>query len=148
MSPRSRPRVPLHIALVSAAALAFVSGCGSSSPAPEQPAVQETMQCVVADNNAVDGYTVVDDDFCDDDGDGHGGGGSFVFLSGHNSYPRGTRLNNSQFVRPPIRYNDSTGRQNAGLAPTGKVQSGQRTVSGAGIGKGSTGGNTGGSTGS
>jgi hypothetical protein len=141
MTARSRPRGVLNVALVSAAALAFMAGttgCGIDDDTQDAADVQETVQCVDANDN------VVDDDQCDDDGDGHGGGGFFVFMSGGRSYPPGTRLDRTQYSRPPVRFSDTAGRSAAGLAPTGKVASGSRTISSAGIGKGSTGGKSGG----
>lgn len=133
-------RGPIKLRLVAAATALVLAACGTT-PQPSnnsQPPVQNTSYCAVADADG-NGYTVVDDDMCDDDGDGHGGGGWFIFMDGHHSHSKGTRLTKSQ-VKNSIRWNDTAARQSAGLAPKGKVTTGQRTDSGAGLGRGTTNG--------
>ncbi len=139
MTNQSRPRGLLHIALVSAAALAFVTGAAGCSSS--DPDVQETVQCVDATD------TIVPDDYCDDDDHAHHGGGgyAFVFFNGGTRYPPGYHVPSGSYSRPKVGYKDSAGRSSAGLSPSGKAQTGQRSVGSAGIGKGSTGGDSGGS---
>lgn len=141
-------RGPIKLRLVAAATALVLAACGTT-PQPSnsaQPPIRSTSYCAVAaaDGN---GYTVVDDDACDDDGDGHGGGGWFIFTDGHNSHPKGSRLAKNQIKGSPIKWNDAIARQNAGLAPKGKVSTGHRTDSSAGLGKGSTNGSNKGSSG-
>lgn len=137
-------RGPIVAKLVTAAVLLWaMTGC--ASPAPPQPDLQETSYCTVPDADG-NGFTVVDDDMCDDDGDGHGGGGVFVLMDGHSSHSRGTHLAKSQIKGSPIPYNNQAARSSAGLPSTGKVSTGQRTTVRSGIGNGST-GNSGSSSG-
>lgn len=137
MTQRSR-RGPITCALVAAAVL--MAACGTSPKVnnDQPPPVQETSYCGYQDGDDF----VVDPDACDDDGDGHGHFGSYIFVSGHNSHPAGTRISKTQIKGTPIPWNNSTARQGAGLPPSGKVGTGQRTNSPAGIGSGNTGGNS------
>ncbi|HET9411257.1 MAG TPA: hypothetical protein VFO38_00170 [Candidatus Saccharimonadales bacterium] len=131
-------RGPIKLRLVAAATALVLAACGTTpQPSGDAQEVKSTSYCAVADADG-NGYTIVDDDMCDDDGDGHGGGGWFIFMDGHHSHGRGTHLTKSQIKGSPIKWNDSTARQSAGLAPKGKVATGQRTDSGAGLGKGAT----------
>lgn len=140
MTQRSR-RGPVTCGLVAAAAL--MAACGvSPQPTENPPPRPQTHYCGYEDG---DGY-VIDEDACDDDGDGHGHHGSIIYVGGHSNYGRGTRIPRSQIQGSPIPWNNSAARQSAGLPPSGKVSSGQHTTSNAGVGKGSTSGNTGGNS--
>ncbi|MEU4426290.1 hypothetical protein AB0F81_37185 [Actinoplanes sp. NPDC024001] len=82
-----------------------------------------------ADENGV----VVDEDYCDDDYDGGGGVGFFIWHSAayRAGYPVGYRLpaGGSKFA-----YNDAAARSKFGLPTTGKISNG--TVKTSVVGKG------------
>lgn len=163
MSPRSRPQGVLHVAAVTTAALAFMAGgCGattSSAPAAQtQPTDDEVVSCGYEgkDENGQDVWIVLPDDECDDDGNGHGGGGFIGVFSSRSNDPHrnsyttpGSRLPRAAvpLKGAPIRYNDAGARSAAGLPRTGKV-AGPRAIGNSGIGQGATGGKSGGSSGS
>ena len=95
----------------------------------------ETFYCADANGN------VVDEDYCDDDGNSGGGGVGFVplFFIWHSSsygtgYRPGTRLpaGGSRFA-----YNDRAARSSFGLPSTGRITNG--TVKTSVVGKGGSG---------
>lgn len=112
------------------AVLAF--GTASCGDDPDQVAY-----CVDQSNQ------VVDADYCDDDGDGHGG---FFFIntgSHLGGLGRGARLNGGNVIP----YTDTAARERAGLPARGSITGGKggfgTTVKGGGRGFGSFGGSHG-----
>lgn len=106
--------------------LAAASGCGLFGN--DQPEMEQvTFACITPDG------TVVDQDNCDDDGDGHGGS-FFIFSgSGHHNYPPGSKVPSGG---QRVAYNDGPGRERLGLPPKGAPRVGPGSVSRGGFGSG------------
>lgn len=115
MTTRSRPPVRLARAggTATAAMLAMaMSGC--SSDAPDAP--DEIAYCVNAANE------IVDEDLCDTDGDG--GGGGLFFINHSSSHQSGLRPGTKLSGGTVFPYNDSAAREKLGLPRSGKIGAG------------------------
>jgi hypothetical protein len=124
MAVSNRVRAAFTTTVLATAATGFMAGCGAGGEEEEE----QVAYCT--DENG----EIVDEDLCDDDRGGIGGGLFFLYLGGFRPglpvgtvLPRGgTRINPS----------DSAARQRAGLPATGKVSAGQRVSGGLGSGIG------------
>lgn len=104
------PRQIFGLALATAVIASGVVGCSTGEP--EQ--VTEDVYCATEDG------TIIDEKYCDDGYSGSGGG--FIWIGGFGGgYGPGYRLPANQRTGPPIRYNDSAARTQAGLPAKGRV---------------------------
>jgi hypothetical protein len=123
---RSRT-VPLGRSYLALAALATSAGLTACGDDPE-----EQVYCADADG------VIVDDDYCDDDGDGRGG--AYFLWAG--AFGRGLRPGHKLSGGTKFAFNDAAARARFGLPTSGKVGNG--TVVPGGFGSGSKGGSSGG----
>ena len=123
MAVSNRVRGALTTTVLATAATGFLAACGTDEEEQEQVAY-----CTNEDGE------IVDDEYCDDDRGGLGGGLFFLYLGGFRpGLPVGTVL-----PRGGTRINptDTAARQRAGLPSTGKVTGGTRVTGGIGSGVG------------
>jgi hypothetical protein len=120
----NRIRAALTTTVLSTAATGFMAGCGAGGNDEEQVAY-------CTDENG----KIVDEDLCDDDRGGFGGGGLFfLYLGGFRpGLPVGTVLPRGGTRIDPA---DSAARQRSGLPANGKVSAGTRVSGGIGSGIG------------
>jgi hypothetical protein len=112
----AKSRMPRVVNLGLGLALA-ASGVLSTASCSEEPDRQVVEDVYCTDGNG----KVLPEDYCDDnDNDGHGGG--FIWIGGFGGgHSPGYQLPLNQRTHDPIRYNDRTGRERAGLPGRGKV---------------------------
>lgn len=125
---RRSTKVPLGRSYLALAALATSAGLAACGNEPE-----EQVYCADADG------VIVDDDYCDDDGDGRLGGPYFLWAG---AYGRGLKPGHKLTGGARFPYNDAAARARYGLPTTGKVSNG--TVVPGGFGSGSKGRSSGG----
>jgi hypothetical protein len=131
MAVSNRVRSALTTTVLATAATGFLAACGTED---EQ---EQVAYCTNEDGE------IVDDDLCDDDRGGIGGGGLFFLYLGafRPGLPVGTVLPGGGTRINPA---DSAARQRAGLPASGKVSSGTRVSGGIGSGTGGRAGTAGG----
>lgn len=118
----NRVRSALTTTVLATAASGFTAGCGVDTEE------EQTAYCVDEDGE------IVDDDYCDDDRGGVGGGLFFLYLGGFRpGLPVGTVLPSGGTRINPA---DTAARQRAGLPATGRVAGGTRVTGGIGSGVG------------
>ena len=116
----NRVRSALTTTVLATAATGFMAGCG----------VEEEQRAYCVDEDG----EIVDDDYCDDDRGGVGGGLFFLYLGGFRpGLPVGTVLPSGGTRINPA---DTAARQRAGLPATGRVAGGTRVTGGIGSGVG------------
>jgi hypothetical protein len=124
----NRIRAALTTTVLTTAATGFMAGCAAGGEDEEE----QVAYCT--DENG----EIVDEDLCDEDRVGGGGGLFFLYLGGFRpGLPVGTVLPSGGTRINPT---DSVARQRAGLPATGKVSAGQRVSGGLGSGVGGSGG--------
>jgi hypothetical protein len=127
---RRSTAVPLGRSYLALAALATTAGLTACGGDPEE-------QVYCADESGV----IVDDDYCDDDGDGRGG--HYFLWAG--PYGRGLKPGHRLSGGTKFAYNDTAARARYGLPGSGKVSNGSVVAGGFGSGSGkSTGRSSGG----
>jgi hypothetical protein len=125
MAVSNRIRAALTTTVLATAATGFMAGCGADGEGEED---EQVAYCT--DENG----EIVDEDLCDDDRVGGGGGLFFLYVGGFGrGLPVGTVLPSGGTRINPT---DSAARQRAGLPATGKVSAGQRVSGGIGSGVG------------
>jgi hypothetical protein len=128
---RRSTAVPLGRGYLALAALAATAGltaaCGSDPP-------EEQIYC--ADELGV----IVDEDWCDDDGDGRGR--HYYLWAGR--YGRGLKPGHRLSGGTRFAYNDAAARERYGLPSSGRVSNGRVVSGGFGSGGDSSGGSVGG----
>ena len=123
MAVSNRVRAALTTTVLATAATGFMAGCGAGGDDDEQVAY-------CTDENG----EIVDEDLCDEDRVGGGGGLFFLYLGGFRpGLPVGTVLPSGGTRINPT---DQAARRAAGLAATGAVAAGTRVSGGIGSGIG------------
>ena len=124
MAVSNRVRSALTTTVLATAATGFLAACGTD----EEQEQEQVAYCTNEDGE------IVDDDYCDDDRGGVGGGLFFLYLGGFRpGLPVGTVLPSGGTRINPT---DTAARQRAGLPATGRVAGGTRVTGGIGSGVG------------
>jgi len=120
----NRIRAALTTTVLTTAATGFMAGCAAAGEDEDE----QVAYCT--DENG----EIVDEDLCDEDRVGGGGGLFFLYLGGFRpGLPVGTVLPSGGTRINPT---DTVARQRAGLPASGKVSAGQRVSGGIGSGIG------------
>lgn len=152
-------RTPVLVTTVAAAALVIAGGCGVGGDEEVEDQSDAIANCVR--KNADGTLTVIDDDFCNQEGDGYDGS-TFVYFGGPRYFPAGhlipmadasasgTRLvssSDSAGITAARAETIAAGKTTTGKTASGKASGGKATSAGkAGI-AGKSGGAKGGSAG-